>query len=86
MESSANGAMDMFKKDCRETFARIQKRVKEIHAESEEQERQEQLEALARLEAARQPDGTFALPVGPDGEGETRAQVFAGFHRDFQGI
>jgi hypothetical protein len=86
MEASAKGAMDMFKKDCQDTFARIQKRVKEIHAQSEEEERQEQLEALARLEAAKQPDGSFALPVGPDGEGEKRAQVFAGFHRDFQGI
>lgn len=86
MESSAKGAMDMFKKDCFDTFSRIQNRVKEIHAQSEEEERREQLEALARVEAAKQPDGSFALPVGPDGEGKDRAEVFAGFDRDFQGM
>lgn len=86
MESSAKGAMDMFKKDCQDTFSRIQNRVKEIHAQTEEEEKREQLEALARLEAAKQPDGTFALPIGPDGEGKERAEVFAGFDRNFQGM
>ena len=86
METSSRAAMDMFRKDCADTFARIQNRVKEIHAQTQEEERREQLEALARVEAAKQPDGSFALPVGPDGEGEKRAEVFAGFDRDFQGI
>ncbi len=86
MENSSRGAINMFTKDCDDTWQRIKNRVAEIHSQNEEEEQREKLEGLARLEAAKQGDGSLALPVGPDGEGEKRAQVFAGFDRDFQGI
>ena len=86
MENSSRGAINMFTKDCDDTWSRIKNRVGEIHAQNEDEEHREKLEGLARLEAAKQSDGSLALPVGPEGEGEDRARVFAGFDRDFQGI
>ena len=84
MESPSPAAKDMFQKDTTQTYTRISSRVQEIQREQLEQEEKERQEGLARVEAARQEDGSFALPVGPDGEGQERADVFKGLDKTFQ--
>lgn len=85
MEAEAPRARDMFAKDLNETYTRIARRVKEIAADKLAEEEREIQEGLARVAAATQPDGTLALPIGPDGEGADRAAVFATFPQSFQG-
>ncbi len=85
MEAEAPQARDMFAKDLNETYSRIARRVKEIADDKAAEEEKERQEGLARVAAATQPDGSFALPVGPDGDGKERAEVFAAFPKSFQG-
>jgi hypothetical protein len=84
MESPSPAAKEMFQKDTSETYTRISNRVQEIQKEQQEQEEKERQEGLARMAAARQEDGSYALPVGPNGEGKERAQVFEGLEKEFQ--
>lgn len=84
MEGPNPAAKEMFNKDVHDTFSRIAHRVQEIQANEAAQAEQEREEGLARLRAATQEDGSLALPIGPDGEGSERAEVFASFPKSFQ--
>ncbi|TPX36929.1 hypothetical protein SmJEL517_g00910 [Synchytrium microbalum] len=83
LKTSTHGARDLYMNDVTATYQRIANRVKEIQKESEEKE---QAAAEARIAAALQPDGSYALPEDATASEyyRVRAEVFASLPREFQ--
>ncbi|TPX40810.1 hypothetical protein SeMB42_g05865 [Synchytrium endobioticum] len=83
MKNTTHGARKLYTDDVEKTYQRIANRVKEMAKEAEEKEK---AEAAARIAAAEQPDGSYALPDLEDASEEykTKAQVFKDLPRKFQ--
>ncbi|KAJ3191216.1 Kinesin- protein 6 [Irineochytrium annulatum] len=86
LKNPQHSAREVFMKDVADTYLRISNRVKELKKQEKEKEDEEKRQAEARVAAALQEDGTYALPVTEESteEDKKRAEVFATFPASFQ--
>jgi len=86
MDTPGHSAKNLFFQDVENTYKKISDRVKVLAAQEKEEEELERKMGLARVDAAKQPDGSLALPRGPECSEDDikRADAFAELPYDLQ--